>query len=146
MRALALAAVAAALLVLPAVASTGAKNACVLVTATDTSKAVGSKVGSKRHTSGGGFNICSYTLGKVSVTVKTRPVSGAGYAKAVKTIPGTALAATDISAEAWVFFVGNGIALDDWKGGDELDLVVVGGGGNTELILRKLAMTARTRL
>jgi hypothetical protein len=145
-RALAPAAIAAALLALAPVASAGARNACLLVTAADASKAVGSRVGSQRHVSAGGFNTCVYTLGKVTVTVKTRPISHAGYASAVKSIPGTALAATNISADAWVFFVSNGVALDDWKDGNELGLVAVHAGGNTELILAQLAKTARSRL
>ena len=140
------AAVAAALLALAPDASAGARNACLLVTAADASKAVGAKVGSQRHLSSDGFNTCVYTLGKVTLTVKTRPISHAGYVAAVKSIPGTALAATDISAEAWVFFVTGGIALDDWQDGNELGLVAVNAGGGTELILAQLAKAARSGL
>ena len=146
MRALALVAVEAALLAVVPVASGGTKNACLLVSATDTSKAVGGKIGPGRHVSAGGFNTCVYTFGKVTVTVKTRPISHAGYLSAVKSIPGSALAATNVSADAWVFFVSNGVALEDWKDGNELGLVAVHAGGKTQLILTALANAARGRL
>jgi len=127
-------------------ASASSKNACLLVTAADATKALGGKVGSGQHLKIGAFNTCTYTLRKVTLTVKTREISHAGYAKVVKAIPGTALKATDIGDNAWVFFVPGGTALDDWKNGNEIGLVVIGVDGGANLIIQQLAKVARSRI
>jgi hypothetical protein len=140
-----IAAVAGALALAP-LASAGVKNACLLVRAADVSTALKGKVGTGTHQKIGAFNACIYTLHRVTVTVKTREISHAGYAKFVKAIPGTALKASDISDNAWVFFVPSGTALDDWKKGNEIGYVVVGAGGDAVLILKQLAKVARSRI
>jgi hypothetical protein len=139
-------AVLAGAVALAPLASAGTKNACLLVTAADATKALGGKVGSGQHLKVGAFNTCAYTLRKVTLTVKTREISHAGYAKVVKAIPGTALKAIDISDNAWVFFVPGGAALDDWKKGNEIGLVVIGADGSANLILQQLAKVARSRV
>jgi hypothetical protein len=119
------------------------QNACVLVKPADVSTALTGKVGAGDHLKAGGFNTCVYKLRKVTVTVKTRALSHAGFAQAIKKIPGTALKATDISSEAWVYFVANGSGVDDWKRGNEIGIVVTGAGADAVLILKSLAKTAR---
>jgi hypothetical protein len=145
-RALGVIAILAGALVFAPLASAGVKNACVLVTAADASSALKGKVGHGTHLNVGGYNTCIYTLGKVTVTIKTRLLSHSAYAKVVRAIPGTALKASNISNDAWVFFVPDGSAVDDWKQGNELGFVVVGADGNANLILQQLAKTARSRL
>jgi hypothetical protein len=140
-----LAAVAGALALVP-FASAGVKNACHLVTAADVSTALKGKVGAGTHQKIGAFNACIYTKRRVTVTVKTRLISHAAYAKVVRTISGTALKASDISDNAWVFFVPGGTALDDWKKGNEIGYVVIGAGGDAVLILKQLAKAARSRI
>jgi hypothetical protein len=139
-------AVVAGTLALAPFASAGVKNACALVTSADVSTALKGKVGTGTHSSVAGFNTCVYTLGKVTVTVKTRLLSRAGYAKVVKSIPGTALKTTDISAYAWVGFITNGYTLYDWKQGNQIGFVVSGAGADAILIIRALAKPARSRV
>jgi hypothetical protein len=127
-------------------ASAGVKNACKLVTAADVSSALKGKVGAGAHEKVGAFNACLYKLGKVSVTVKTRLLSQAGHRAVVKSIPGLALKATDVSPNAWVYFPTNGTSLDDWKHGSEIEFVVLGAGPDAVLILKQLAKNARSRL
>jgi hypothetical protein len=146
MRALGVAALAMVALTLAPVAPAGVKNACSLVTAADASKAVGRKVGAKKHVNVAGFNTCVYTLGKVTVTVKTRLISHGGYALALKEFSGTALGAPDIGPDAWVFFVTNGVGLNDWKEGSQLGISIVGAGGGSNLIMAALAKAARSRI
>jgi hypothetical protein len=146
MRAPAVAALATLGLTLAPVAPAGVKNACSIVTAADAAKAIAGKVGSKQHLSAGGFNTCIYTLGKVKVTVKTRAISHNGYVAALKAFSGTAMGVPDVSPDAWVFFVTNGIGLNDWMNGNQIGIAVVGAGGGANLAVAQLAKSARSRM
>ena len=146
MRSIVFAAALIATLPVAPLAAGATKNACFVVTAADVSAALKGKVGAGKHEQLGVFNACTYTLRKITVTVKTRAITKAAYAKAVRKIPGTALKATDIGDNAWVYFVTHGEALDDWKRGSELALVVVGAEGDAVLIIKALAKVARSRL
>jgi hypothetical protein len=145
-RRLVLAALLAGALAIAPSASAGVKNACTLVTAADVSGALKGKVAAGAHEKLGAFNACLYKLGKVSVTVKTRLLTQAAYRHVVRSIPGLALKATDVSPNAWVYFPTNGTALDDWKHGNEIGFVVLGAGPDAVLILKQLAKTARARV
>jgi hypothetical protein len=127
-------------------ASAGVKNACTLVTAADVSSALSAKVAAGKHKSAAGFNTCVYTHGKVSVTVRTRPLTQSAYRAVVKSIPGLALNATDVSKNAWVYFPKNATALDDWKQGNQIGFVVVGAGPAAVVILKQLGKVARSRV
>jgi hypothetical protein len=143
---LALTAVVLGALVSASSASAGARNACALVTATDVSSALKAKVGVGKQQQLGAFNACVYAHGKVTVTVKTRQLSLAAHRAVIKAIPGLAIKASDVSEDAWVFFITNGSALDDWKQGNEIDFVVTGAGANAVLILKQLGKRARSRI
>ncbi|MBV8598816.1 MAG: hypothetical protein JO017_08345 [Actinobacteria bacterium] len=127
-------------------AASSGKNACALVTAADVSSALKARVGAGTRERLGAYDACVYRSGKATVTVKTRPLSHAAYGGVVRKIPGVALKASDVSADAWVFFIANGEGLDDWKGGAEVDLVVTGTGANAVLQLKALSKAARARL
>ena len=127
-------------------ASAGVKNACTLVTASDVSSALSAKVAAGKHQSVDGFNTCVYTHGTVTVTVKTRLLTQSAYAAVVKSIPGLALKAADVSDHAWVYFPKNATAFDDWKHGNEIGFVVVGAGANAVLIIKQLGKVARGRV
>jgi len=123
--------------------ASAAQNACKLVTAADASSALKGTVDKGKHLKIGTFNACVYTLKKVTVTVKTRLLSRSAYAQVVKRIPGTSLKASDISDTAWVYFVTDGTGLEDWKQGNEINLVVTGAGADAVLILKALGKDAR---
>jgi hypothetical protein len=124
----------------------GAVNPCSLVTAADASKAVGRAVVTSRPGIVAGFSTCVYTAGADKVTVKTRAISHVRYAAELKALPGALLNASDIGPDAWVFFVKNGVALEDWNGGMELGIAVVGAGPGANLIVARLGKVASGRL
>jgi hypothetical protein len=128
------------------VASAGVKNACMLVTRADASKALGSSVGAGRHQLLGGFNTCTYAKGRKTVTVQARLLSHGDYLKVVKAIHGTALNASDLSPDAWVYFVKNGISLLVWKHGTQLKFLVLGVGANAVTAARDVAQAALNRV
>ena len=52
----------------------------------------------------------------------------------------------DVSPDAWVFFVTNGIGLNDWMNGNQIGIAVVGAGGGANLAVAQLAKSARSRM
>jgi hypothetical protein len=146
MRALAAIVLAAAVLAGVASAGPARRNPCAVVTASDAAKALGGGTGAGERQSMRRFDSCTYRRGKRTLTVKTRTISRAGYDRAVKTIPGTALMVPGLGEDAWVFFVQNGISLVLWQNGTELAVAVSGAGDSASTVARTAAEAAVGRL
>ena len=133
-------------LILAPLASAGSKNACVLVTSADVSKALHGKVGKGKHQLIGAYNSCTYTLRKKSVLVQTRQIDRAGFDQDAKTIPGTSLEVPGLGDEAWAYFVPNGISVNVWRSGTQINLRILGDGADATIAAKAVAKAALGRI
>jgi hypothetical protein len=139
-------AVAAVALAVATHATAARKDPCTLVTAADAKAALGGAAGAGSPASARLFASCTYKRGKQVLVVKTRSIPRAGFDRAAKTIPGTALKVPGIGDVAWVAFVQNGISLVLWKNGNEVAVTVTGAGAGALPIVRRAAQVAAGRL
>jgi hypothetical protein len=133
-------------LMLAPLASAGAKNACVLVTSADVSSALHGKVGKGKHQLIGAYNSCTYSLRKKSVLVQTREIGRAGFDQDAKKIPGTSLEVPGLGDEAWAYFIADGIALNVWRGGTQINLRILGDGADATIVAQAVAKAALSRI
>ena len=116
--------VALAVLAVAPVASGASLSPCVLVTAGDAGKALGTTVGKGKAQTLGLYKACTYTKGRKTLTVLVRQIGKAAFEKSAKKNPPPVFPIPGIGDEA--FSAGGGSALLVWKQGTEVVFNFVG--------------------
>ena len=116
--------VALAVLAVAPAASGGALSPCVLVTASDAGKALGTTVGKGKAQTLGLYKACTYTKGRKTLTVLVRQIGKAAFEKSARKNPPPVFPIPGIGDEA--FSAGAGSALLVWKKGTEVTFTFVG--------------------
>ena len=121
-------------------------RATTLSDSADVSKALHGKVGKGKHDLIGAYNSCTYTLRKKSLRVQTRQIDKAGFDQDAKTIPGTSLEVPGLGDEAWAYFVPNGISVNVWRSGTQINLRILGDGADATIVAQAVAKAALGRI
>jgi hypothetical protein len=116
--------VALAVLTVAPAASGASLSPCVLVTASDAGKALGTTVGKGKAQTLGLYKACTYTKGRKTLTVLVRQIGKAAFEKSAKKNPPPVFPIPGIGDEA--FSAGGGSALLVWKQGTEVVFTFVG--------------------
>jgi hypothetical protein len=116
--------VAAAVFALAPAASGSTLSPCVLVTAADAGKALGTTVGKGKAQTLGLYKGCTYTKGRKTLTVLVRQIDKPTFEKSAKKNPPPVFPIPGIGDAA--FSAGGGSALLVWKKGTELAFTFIG--------------------
>ena len=116
--------VAVAVLAVAPAASGSALSPCVLVTAADAGKALGTTVGRGKAQTLGLYKGCTYTKGRKTLTVLVRQIDKATFEKSARKNPPPVFPIPGIGDAA--FSAGGGSALLVWKKGTEVTFTFIG--------------------
>ena len=116
--------VAVTVLAVAPAASGSALSPCVLVTASDAGKALGTTVGKGKAQTLGLYKACTYTKGRKTLTVLVRQIDKATFEKSARKNPPPVFPIPGIGDEA--FSAGGGSALLVWKKGTEVTFTFIG--------------------